>query len=226
MRANAIDSAITRIVSSTSFKRLEWFMPRVSAADATPGYLARGSRAPFEASRLDRGMSRGISSGDGSDATDRATRRGTGGVRADRRRRGRVLVALRHVASQHRLVRTADGLAVPLCGPARRRFRTARVRRLRALPRRERARARRRWAKGFGTTGLTTDDAVEATKTLQELTRQTDELTAKLDGATAAAEQARGERDRALELLSSFVATEPSDRPIIGEGERDDDAGR
>jgi hypothetical protein len=83
-----------------------------------------------------------------------------------------------------------------------------------------------RWAKGFGTTGLTTDDAVEATKTLQELTQQTDELTAKLDGATAAAEQARGERDRALELLSSFVATEPSDRPIIGEGERDDDAGR
>ena len=150
MRANAIDSAITRIVSSTSFKRLEWFMPRVSAADATPGYLARGSRAPFEASCLDRGMSRGISSGDGSDATDRATRRGTGGVRADRRRRGRVLVALRHVAAQHRLVRTADGLAVPLCGPARRRFRTARVRRFRALPRRERARARRRRALGEG----------------------------------------------------------------------------
>jgi len=43
MRANAIDSAITRIVSSTSFQRLEWFMLRVSAADATPGYLARGS---------------------------------------------------------------------------------------------------------------------------------------------------------------------------------------
>jgi len=84
-----------------------------------------------------------------------------------------------------------------------------------------------RWAKGFGTTGLTTDDAVEATKTLQELTRQTDELTAKLEAATEAAEQARGERDRALELLSAFVdeTTDPGGAPMMQGGDRGDDDG-
>jgi hypothetical protein len=78
-----------------------------------------------------------------------------------------------------------------------------------------------RWAKGFGTTGLATDDAVEASKTLQELTRENAELTGKLDVAARTLEQARGERDRALGLLSSLVA--PGGGPMIGEGDRDDD---
>jgi hypothetical protein len=78
-----------------------------------------------------------------------------------------------------------------------------------------------RWAKGFGTTGLATDDAAEASKTLQELTRQNDELTGKLGAATRTLEQTRGERDRALELLSSVVM--PNEAPIIDEGGGDDD---
>jgi len=55
-----------------------------------------------------------------------------------------------------------------------------------------------RWIKGFGTTGLTADDAVDASKALEE-------ATTKLDAAAKELGAVKNERDEAIELLRTIL---------------------
>jgi hypothetical protein len=56
-----------------------------------------------------------------------------------------------------------------------------------------------RWIKGFGTSGLTADDAADADQALED-------AKAKLDDTTAQLEVVRQERDQALSLVRRFLS--------------------
>lgn len=85
-----------------------------------------------------------------------------------------------------------------------------------------------RWAKGFGTTGVTTDDAARATTTLEDYESELEDAYGKLDTANETIGRIREQRDTAVLLLDSLTTTTTraggtSVRPpIVGEGHADD----
>lgn len=85
-----------------------------------------------------------------------------------------------------------------------------------------------RWAKGFGTTGVTTDDAARATNTLEDYEHELEDAYAKLDTANETIGRMREQRDTAVLLLDSLTTTTTRSGgasvrpPIVGEGHDDD----
>ncbi|HUQ23932.1 MAG TPA: hypothetical protein VM049_13095 [Gaiellaceae bacterium] len=86
-----------------------------------------------------------------------------------------------------------------------------------------------RWAKGFGTTGVTTDDAARATRTLEDYERELADVNAKLDLANETNRRLQEQRDTAVLLLQGVTTTTtpaggaPVGPPIVREERQPDD---
>ena len=88
-----------------------------------------------------------------------------------------------------------------------------------------------RWVKGFGTSGVTADDALQASDTLEEYEEEVADLTTKLETATGTIDRVRNERDAAIRLVRAVTSpttpTGPSAAsPIVSEEGTTDDANR
>jgi hypothetical protein len=73
-----------------------------------------------------------------------------------------------------------------------------------------------RWLKGFGTGGVSTDDAEAANKTIAEYKAETKDLTEKLDTATAQADEFRAQRNEARSIISQLVKEQTSTQTKSG----------
>jgi hypothetical protein len=92
-----------------------------------------------------------------------------------------------------------------------------------------------RWVKGFGTSGLTADDADKASDTLEDYEQEMATMTSKLDTANTTIGQLRAQRDTALSLLRTVTSPTTTtlrtgapgvSRPIVGEEGDSGDAER
>lgn len=86
-----------------------------------------------------------------------------------------------------------------------------------------------RWAKAFGTSGVATDDAAQAKKTLEDYEKELAAANTKLDTANETIGRMKEQRDEAFRLLSSVTSTTtptsakaPSSPIVSKEGESDD----
>lgn len=87
-----------------------------------------------------------------------------------------------------------------------------------------------RWAKGFGTTGVTVDDAIKASDTLEDYEQEVADVAAKLDAANETIGRVTHQRDAAMKLVRAVTATSTSapgvTPPTIEEEGTTDDANR
>ena len=67
-----------------------------------------------------------------------------------------------------------------------------------------------RWLRGFGTGGVATDTAEEASKTITQYEATTDILTEKLDTANAELDKVRGQRNEAQAMVTRLVKNQTS----------------
>ena len=86
-----------------------------------------------------------------------------------------------------------------------------------------------RWLRGFGTSGVTADDAVEARETLEDLENEVERLTGDLGAASSEIDALRNQRDRLISMLRRVVrsstqsATMPITSPMMGEQKEEDE---
>jgi len=89
-----------------------------------------------------------------------------------------------------------------------------------------------RWLRGFGTSGMTVDDAQDARKTIDELGSQLETTTARLNDAVESTDRLRSERNAFRQLVTELTRsqtqtqTRPGEFPMMRERRTGDEQGR
>jgi hypothetical protein len=81
-----------------------------------------------------------------------------------------------------------------------------------------------RWAKGFGTSGVTADDAAKASKALEDYEETVADLAKQLDTANATIERVSSQRDAAIRLVTQVTRTSTSTAPGAATMRKEDNA--